>query len=156
MSEEKDLAQPSFELQQLIDSIMEAEPETVVVNGKKRRIGWLHNCVTRKFTHVMMTEQDPWRRTVKVAACVLLNHRHGFMTMLLLKFWYWIYWRWLFYVTDIDQADIVGILAATKKKTQSGPLAVATILATGAMDTMMTMSRQDFGRAARSGEEPTR
>lgn len=155
MAEEKKIEQPTIELQQIIDSIMEAKPEDVVVNGKKYSIGWLHNGTTRKFSHIMLTEEDPWKRNVKVVACVLLNHRYGIVTWLLLHLWYWIYWRWLFYVVDIDQVDVLGVLDASKKKIQSEPLAIATILATGAMDTMMTMTRHELGRAAQGGVVPT-
>lgn len=154
MAEEKKIEQPSQDLQQLLDDIMEASPETVVVNGKKRKIGWLHNGVTRKFSHIMATEKDPWKRNVKVASCVLLNHRYGLVTCLLLHLWYWVYWRWQYYVRDMDQVEVAGVLDASKKKIQSGPLAVATILATAAMDTMMMMTKQEYGRAAHDGVQP--
>ena len=155
MAEEKKIEQPSFDLQQLLDSIMEATPETVVANGKKRKIGWLHNGVTRKFSHIMMTEKDPWKRNVKVASCVLLNHRYGLVTCLLLHLWYWVYWRWQYYVRDMDQVEVMGVLDASKKKIQSEPLAVATILATAMMDTIMTMARHESGPAGRGGAQPT-
>lgn len=156
MAEEKKIEQPTQALQLVLDSIMEAQPETVTVNGRKYSIGWLHNGTTRKFSHIMLTEKDPWKRNVKVAACVLLNHRYGLVTWLLLHLWYWVYWRWLFYVVDIDQVDIMGVLNASKKKIQSEPLALATILATGVMDTMMTMTARELGQAARDGAAPTR
>lgn len=146
-----EIKQPEREYQALLSEILEAEPETVIVNGKKRRIGWLHNGTVRKFSHIMTREKDPWKRNVKVAACVLLNRRNGLWTWALLYVWYWVYWRWLYYVQDLDQAEIVGILEASKKKIQSAPLAVATILATAMMDTMMTMARHEVGRAAQGG-----
>lgn len=150
-----EIQQPDNKIQELLSEILEAEPETVIVNGKKRKIGWLHNGTTRKFSHIMVKEKQPWKRNVKVAACVLLNRRNGLWTWFLLHVWYWIYWRWLFYVQDIDQADIVGILDASKKKIQSEPLAMATILATAMMDTMMTMAQHEYGPAAPGGAQPT-
>ncbi len=150
-----EIQQPDNEIQALLSDILEAEPETVIVNGKKRRIGWLHNGTTRKFSHIMLKEKDPWKRNIKVAACVLLNKRNGLWTWFLLHVWYWAYWRWLYYVQDIDQADVVGILNASKKKIQSAPLAMATILATAMTDTMMTMAQHESGRAAHVGAQPT-
>lgn len=147
--------QPGIELQALVDSVMEATPEKVVVNGKERTIGWIHNGTMRKFSHIMLKEENPWKRSVKVCACILLNRRNGLLTWFLLNMWYWAYWRWLYYVVDIDQVDVVGVLDASKKKIQSEPLALATILATGVMDTMMTMSRQEYGQAVRGGAQPT-
>lgn len=149
-----EIKQPDEQLQALLSDILEAEPEEVTINGKKRKIGWLHNGTTRKFSHIMLKDKEPWKRNVKVAACILLNKRNGLWTWFLLHVWYGIYWRWLYYVLDIDQADVVGILEASKKKIQSAPLAIATILATGMMDTMMTMARHESGRVAHAGAQP--
>jgi len=142
-------------MQELLSNMMEQEPEKVIVAGRTYRIGWLHNANTRKFSHVMLKEKDPWKRNVKVCACVLLNHRWGLMTWLLLKVWYAVYWRWLYYVRDIDQVEIAKVLDCAKKKIQSEPLALNTILATAMMDTMMTMARHEVGPAARAGARPT-
>ena len=155
MAETK-VEQPGFELQQILSDLMEQEPETVIVAGKKYKIGWLKNRTVRKFSHIMMNEDDPWKRNVKVCACVLLNRKHGLLTWFLLKVWFGVYWRWLYYVKDIDQVEILGVLDASKKKIQSDPLAVVTILATAMTDTMMMMARHEVGQAAPVGEPPTR
>jgi hypothetical protein len=156
MAEKKQLEQPGVELQMMLSSLMEQEPESVVVYGKKYSITWLKNRTVRKFSHVMLKEKDPWKRNVKVCACILLNRKHGLLTWLLLHCWYWVYWRWLFYVRDIDQVEVMGVLDASKKKIQSEPLAVATILATAMMDTMMAMARHEVGQVGQHGEQPTR
>ena len=149
------MEQPDIDIQKVISDLMEQEPEVLTFLGKKYRIGWLHNGNVRKFSHIMLKDKDPWRRNVKVCACVLLNHRWGLLTWLLLKVWYGIYWRWLYYVRDIDQVEVLAVLDCAKKKIQSDPLAMVTILATGMMDTMMTMARHELGPAARGGELPT-
>ena len=155
MAEENKLEQPALELQAMLSAIMEEEPETVAVCGKKHTITWLKNRTVRKFTHIMTKEEDPWKRNIKVCACILLNRKHGLLTWLLLHAWYWIYWRWLYYIRDIDQVEVMGVLDASKKKIQSEPLALATILATAMMDTMMMMARHEVGRVAHDGEQPT-
>ena len=142
-------------MQKTLDDLMSREPDVVTVCGRKRSIGWLHNGTTRKFSHIMLNEKDPWKRNVKVCACVLLNKKYGLATWFLLWAWYWIYWRWLFYVRDIDQVEVMGVLNASKKKIQSEPLAMSTILAIGMMDTMMTMARHEAGQAAHGGAQPT-
>jgi len=147
--------QPGVELQELLSNIMEQEPETVVVSGHSHSITWLKNRTVRKFSHIMLKEKNPWKRNVKVCACILINRRHGLLTWFLLWAWYWAYWRWLYYVRDIDQVEVMGVLDASKKKIQSEPLAVATILATAMMDTMMTMARHEAGPAEHDGERPT-
>lgn len=151
MAETKKIDQPGAEIQKLLDAVMEAEPEVVTFYGRKHKIHWLHNGVQRKFTHIMLNEKDAWKRGVKGCACVLLNRRNGLWTWLLLHVWYWVYWRWLYYFWDIDQVEIMGVLSAAKKKIQSEPLALTTILATGMMDTMMTMARHEVGPAGLGG-----
>ena len=149
------MRQPGQDVQELLSALMEQEPEKVVFCGKKYRIGWLHNSNTRKFSHIMLKDKNPWRRNVKVCACVLLNHRWGLFTWFLLNVWYGIYWRWLYYVRDIDQVEVMAVLDAAKKKIQSEPLAMSTILATAMMDTMMMMARHESGQAAPAGVRPT-
>ena len=155
MAEEKKIEQPDLEMQKLCSDLMEQEPETVYVNGHKYTITWLKNRTMRKFSHIMLKGKDPWKNNVKTCACILLNRKNGILTWFLLHFWYWIYWRWLYYVRDIDQIEVMGVLNASKKKIQSEPLAVATILATAMMDTMMMMARHEVGQAARGGAQPT-
>jgi len=150
------IEQPGFDLQSAIDEVMSAEPEVVTFCGKRRKIGWLHKGVVRKFSHIMLTDQDPWRRNVKVCASVLLNKKYGYVTWLLQTFFHWLYWRWLYYVRDIDQVEVLAILDASKKKIQSDPLVLATILSTAMMDTMMTMARHESGRVGPVGGQPSR
>ena len=145
------MEQPNNDIQKALDELMSAEDEVVVVNGKKRKIGWLHNGTVRKFSHIMVKDKNPWRRNIKVAACVLLNKRNGLLSWLLLTLWFPLYWRWLYYVQDMDQVEVVGVLDASKKKIQSAPLAMATILATAMTDTMMTMARHEYGQAGHGG-----
>ena len=150
------IEQPKIDIQELLSDLMEQEPETVMVCGKKYRIGWLKKYTVRKFSHIMVKEKDPWKRSVKVCSCILMNRKLGLLTWFLLHCWYWIYWRWLYYVVDIDQVEVMGVLDASKKKIQSEPLAIVTILATGMMDLMMSEARHEHTQAGQAGEQPTR
>lgn len=149
------MEQPTIDIQKTYDDLLSREPEEVIFDGKKLSIGWLHNGTVRKFSHVMLKEDDPWKRNTKACACILLNRKHGLMTWFLLWAWYWVYWRWLFYVKNIDQTEIMVVLDAAKKKIQSEPLMMATILATGMMDTLMTIARHEAGQAVPDSAVPT-
>lgn len=153
-----EIKQPTLEIQQALDDILTREPSIVKVNGKKRRIHWLHNGTVRKFSHIMVSKKDQdneWKRNVKLCSCILLNKKNGLLTWFLLKCWFGVLWRWLYYVKDIDQVEILGVLDASKKKIQSEPLALATILSTEMMDTMMMMAQHEVGRAVQGSEQPT-
>ena len=155
MAAKTTIKQPEIEMQRVIDQLLESQPETVVICGKKRKIGWLHNGTYRKFSHIMLSEKNEWKRNVKLCACVLLNHKHGLLTWLLMKVWFFIYWRWLFYIQDIDQVEIMGVLNAAKKKIQLEPLALNTTLAIGMMDTIMTMAPHERTPVVPVSEQPT-
>jgi len=150
-----EIQQPDLKLQEALDEILSREPDIIEVNGKKRQIHWLHNGTVRKFSHIMVKEKSEWKRNVKVCACILLNKRNGLWTWFLLTFWLPVMWRWLYYVKDINQVEVLGVLNASKKKIQSEPLAWATILSTEMMDTMMTIAQHEVGRAALAGVQPT-
>ena len=150
-----EIKQPTIDMQELLSNMIEQEPEKVTLCGKEYRIGWLHNRNVRKFSHIMLKEKDPWRRNVKVCACVLLNHRWGLLTWFLLNVWYGFFWRWLYYVRDIDQVEVAAVLDCAKKKIQQEPLAMSTILATEMMDTMMMMARHEVGPVGQVGAQPT-
>ena len=154
-SKKKKMEQPTIDIQKSLDDLLSREPETVVVDGKKYKIGWLHNGTVRKFSHVMLKEKDPWKRNTKATACILLNRKNGLLTWFLMWSWYWIYWRWLYYVKNIDQTETAVVLNCAKKKIQSEPLMLATILATGMMDTLMTIASHEAGPAGRGSVQPT-
>ena len=150
--EDKNTGQPTVEIQELLDSIMEAEPEKVVFMGKKRSIGWMRKGTMRKFSHVTLREKNEWKRGVKLCAVVLLNN------IFLLKLWYWAYWRWLYYVKDPDAVEVLRVVDAAKKKIPSAAFSLTTILATGMTDVMMTMTKEEARatRAEQAGEQPSR
>ena len=152
MEEKKNIEQPGVELQELLDKIMEAEPEAVVFMGKKRKIGWMKKGTMRKFSHVVTREKDEWKRNCKICAAVLLN---GCWKLRLL---YWAYWRWLYYWKDPDAVEVLRIVDAAKKKIPSAACSLITILATGMTDVMMTMTKEEARaiRAGQAGEQRTR
>jgi len=150
------MEQPKIDIQRRLDELLEAEPEKVTVRGRRYRIGWLHNGTTRKFSHIMLKkDEDPWKKNTKACACILLNRKSGLLTWFLLWSWYWIYWRWLYYIKNIEQVEIAKVLDCVKKKIQSEPLMIATILATGMMDTLMTIARHEAGPAEPDGVQLT-
>lgn len=139
-----------------LGELVNAEPSEFTFRGRKRSLGWIHNGTYRKFERIMVTEEDGWKRNVKLAACVLMNVKSGFWSMVRTKLWYPIYWRWLYYVNDTDMNDVLFVLEASKKKIQSDSYLMSTILATGLMDEIvgMTMTAKEVkaGQAAQNGD----
>ena len=99
----------------------------------------------------MAKEKNEWKRNVKICVCILLNN------IWKIRFLYWIYWRWLYYIKDVDVADVLRVLDVSKKKIPSNAFSLATILATGMTDVMMTMTRSEAKaiQAEQAGEQPS-
>lgn len=146
-----------MDVQKLLDELLEAEPEVVNVGGKKVRIGWLHKDTERRISHLMLKDGDLEKKVVEWYALVRLDKKSGFLTWLL-GVWYFVYWRWLWYVRRERGTKFqMEVIRASKKKIQerSDAFAMSTVLMIGAMDTMMMMARHEAGPAGLSGEATT-
>lgn len=145
------IEQPSDEFQEVLDSILAETPTEYIFRGKKKKLGWLHNGTTRKFTHIEMSEKDQWKKRVKQCAVVQLNN------VWKIRFCYWFLWRYYFYILDLDVWEVLNVLNIAKKKIQSTALQLTTILATAMTDVMMTTTKKEARRiqAAQVGEGRT-
>nr|DAP93840.1 MAG TPA: hypothetical protein [Caudoviricetes sp.]DAU36197.1 MAG TPA: hypothetical protein [Caudoviricetes sp.] len=151
MADEKKIEQPQVDLQKLLDDVLSEEPTELVFMGKKRKIGWLHKGTMRKCSHIAIKEKDEWKRNVKICVAILLNN------VWKIRFKYWFVWRWLYYVKDVDVAEVLNVLDKSKKKIPSNAFSLATILATGMTDLMMSMTRKEAKaiQAEQAGEQHT-
>ena len=149
MAEEKKIEQPELQLQQLLDSIMSEESTEFVFRGKRHSVGWLKKGAVRKFTHITMKEKDESKRNVKICVILLLNN------IWKIRFFYWAYWRWLYYICDLDDVEVLKVVDVCKKKIPSVASSLLTILATGMTDLMMTMTKSEAKaiQAGRAGVE---
>lgn len=145
--------QPDMEYQELLDKLMETTPDVITFCGKKKKIGWLHKHTQRKFTHIIHKEKDIEKRNVKLCACILTNNCFAWFKPIV----YAIRWRWYWYVTDLDDLEILKVIDAAKKKIQFYQSQLITTLSTGMMDTMMRMTKSEVQtiQAAQAGERPS-
>lgn len=149
---DKKIEQPDYDLQRLTDEILAAVPSHVEFLGKTRSIKWFHKGTSRAFSHIMMTEEDEYKRNAKLCAVVLLNG------LFMFRLCYAFYWRWLYYVKDPTPVDVLRLLDASKKKIPSTACSLVTILSTGMSDLMMNMAREEARatQAGRAGAQATR
>ena len=149
MAELNKVEQPELKLQELLDSIMSEEPTEFMFRGKRHSVGWLKKGAVRKFTHITMKEKDESKRNVKICVILLLNN------IWKIRFFYWAYWRWLYYICDLDDVEVLRVGDVKKKKIPSVASSLLTILATGMTDLMMTMTKSEAKaiQAGRAGEE---
>lgn len=145
----KKIEQPNVELQEVLDDILNENPTEYTFRGKKRMLGWLHKGTTRKFTHIELKEKNEWKKRIKQCAVVQLNN------VWKIRFFYWLLWRYYYYIFDLDVWEVLGVLNVAKKKIQSAAFQLTTILATAMTDAMMTMTKAEAERsqAEQAGEE---
>lgn len=142
----KEVKQPSIDLQIALDEILSETPTEYTFRGKKRKLGWLHKGTTRKFTHVELKEKNEWKKRVKQCALVQLNN------IWKIRFFYWLLWRYYYYIIDLDVCEVLGVFDVAKKKIQSAAFQLTTILATAMTDAMMTMTEAERTQAGQAGE----
>lgn len=149
---EKKIEQPTVEYQKMLDAVLAAQPIDVEFRGKRRTIGWLHKGTIMKFSHIVAREKNESRRNAKICAVVLLN------SIWKIRAFYGIYWRWLYYICDLDDVEVLRLMETAKKKIPSLASSLLTILVTGMTNLMMTMTTKeaDATQAGQAGEEPTR
>nr|DAR81080.1 MAG TPA: hypothetical protein [Caudoviricetes sp.] len=145
----KKIEQPNVELQEVLDDILNETPTEYTFRGKKRMLGWLHKGTTRKFTHIELKEKNEWKKRIKQCAVVQLNN------VWKIRFFYWLLWRYYYYIIDLDVWEVLGVLNVAKKKIQSAAFQLTTILATAMTDAMMTMTKAEAEhiQAEQAGEE---
>lgn len=145
----KKIEQPNVELQEVLDDILNETPTEYTFRGKKRMLGWLHKGTTRKFTHIELKEKNEWKKRIKQCAVVQLNN------VWKIRFFYWLLWRYYYYIIDLDVWQVLGVLNVAKKKIQSAAFQLTTILATAMTDAMMTMTKAEAEhiQAEQAGEE---
>lgn len=145
----KKIDQPNVELQEVLDDILNETPTEYTFRGKKRMLGWLHKGTTRKFTHIELKEKNEWKKRIKQCAVVQLNN------VWKIRFFYWLLWRYYYYIIDLDVWEVLGVLNVAKKKIQSAVFQLTTILATAMTDAMMTMTKAEAEhiQAEQAGEE---
>ena len=149
---DKKIEQPDYDLQRLTDEILAAVPSHVEFLGKTRSVKWFHKGTRRAFSHIVITEEDEYKRNAKLCAVVLLNG------MFMFRLCYAFYWRWLYYVKDPTPVEVLRLLDASKKKIPSTACSLVTILSTGMSDLMMNMAREEARatQAERAGAQATR
>ena len=121
MAGEKKIEQPSVDLQELLDSVLHDEPTEFVFLSTKHKLGWLRKGTMCRCSHIRAKEKNEWKRNVKICVCILLNN------IWKIRAFYWIYWRWLYYIKDVDVVEVLKVLDVSKKKIPSNAFSRATM-----------------------------
>lgn len=132
--------QVNEEEQKNLDAVVENTPTEVMLRNRKVKIYWLRRETMRRMSHIMLSDGDESKVSCKCAAMILLN---GYWKI---KMFYWLLWRWMYYVRQYYDKELEPIISEGKKKVPLEGYLTATILLTGMKDTMMTMTRKEVER----------
>ena len=164
--EEPKVEQPDVDIQKLYLSLISNEAEEVEIlrTKKKYKIRWLKNGQLERLTKLLIGNRrksdthvgdiadkrdaqqqgdvydailEDCKLACKAAAIIILD---GYWK---LKFWYWLLWRWFYYVKQYDNIQLFKILEMGKKKVPLQQFYSITMSLTEAKDTLMRMRTEE-------------
>lgn len=134
------IKQPKIEEEKELNDLAENRKDYVKVRGRRYKIGFILPGTRRKLTRIVLEEGDDSKVACKCAAVLALNG------LFMIKFWYWLVWRWFYYVKQYTDGELAELLALGKKKAAVEDYYVCTILLTEMKDTLMAMTREEVRR----------
>lgn len=145
MSKNTTTSQPSKEAEKALHEVVNNEKSTIEIRGKKFKVGAIYNDTLDWITDILQNEKKANRVNAKCFAALYLN---GYFSLRL--FW-WIVWRWFFYVKQYTDEDMAPYIAEVKKKvsTQSALYYVNTMSLTDIRTTTMAMTMEEAERFRR-------
>lgn len=154
----KKIEQPNVSQERELASVMYNERDEYQLRGKTLTMSWLRGSATDKLTRIMLKKErfakdgfplDENKVACKCAAAIRLN---GYWKIL---FFWWILWRWYFYIKQYSEFELMPMVELAQKKTPVKEYFELTTLLTGLKETKMMMTRKELERfrtqAERSG-----
>lgn len=143
---EKIIKEATREDAQLQKSVAHNYSDPVEIRGKVFNVKWMHPATTDKITCLMLKDGNDSKILCQCAALIALN---GFWKTHL---FYWIVWRWYYYVRQYNSEELVPLFEMAQKKTQQRGVAAylnATILLTALSDARKQMTKAEAERSLR-------
>lgn len=137
MEEKKTISQPTLDEQKKLNDLLEQKCTYKTVRGKEWKSAPLKNGTLRKMSDIMLNEEEEDKVNSKCCAAFLLN---GYWSI---KFFYWIVWRWIYYIKQYTNAELLPYIEECKKKMGVEEYFLSTILLIGMNDTTKSMTRKE-------------
>lgn len=131
------LSIPNIDDELELKSVENNYPDFVEVRGKKYSVKWMLNFTRSKITEVILSKNNDDKQSCMCAALMVLN---SFWSI---KLWYWLTWRWFYYVKQYTERELTDLLVLGKKKVPLNSYYENTILLIGLKDTNMMMKKTE-------------
>ena len=133
--------QPTTDEQKRLGEVLDNAPTEVSVGDGTVNVKWLKNGTLAKLRKITLgNHKDELMVSAKCAAAILLD---GYWKI---KFFWWLKWRWLYYVKQWGDAECRPIIDEGKKKVPAVSYYVNIISLTEIMYTIMAITRQQADR----------
>lgn len=130
--------QPTLEDERNLESLVDNDREYVAIRGRRMGFKDLNGHGRHKITQIMLKKGgDEFAVSCKFVAAARLN---GYFAI---KLFWWLLWRWYYYVRSYTDAELINVVALIKKKVASEDYWAITILQIGMRETMMQMNREE-------------
>ena len=133
--EDKNLTEE--EKQSLLDDILANSKDEVKIGRHTIKMGWVRHSARRKVSHILSKEKDETKVVAKCVAALILNHR------VLIFLFYWFLWRWIYYVEEFTEEELLPFISVCKKKADALSYFVCMAYLTDMRDTTEKMTRED-------------
>ena len=140
---EKVIKEATREDEKLQMSVRQNWADVVEVRGKKFKVKWMHPATTEWITCLVLKEGNDNKVLCQAAALIVLN---GFWKSHL---FYWLKWRWFYYIRQYNAAELQPIIEMAQKKTQQEAAMAylnGTMLLTALKDTAKQMTKAEAER----------
>lgn len=137
----KKIIQPNDEEQRELLSVMLNNVDYCELRGKKIGLRWTTGETLKKITSVMLDKEgDESKVSCKCAAAIILR---GWFKI---KLFYWLLWRWFYYVKGYGDHELKPLIELAQKKTPVTQYYEVMTLLTGLKITKEIMTREEVQR----------
>lgn len=142
----RNIQEATTEQQRLQKSVTKNYADDVIVRGKTFKVKWMHPSTIDWITSLMLEEGNDSKILAQCAALIVLN---GFWKCHL---FYWLIWRWFYYVKQYNAEELMPLFSMAQKKTQQQGMTAylsCTTLLTALKDTRKMMTKEEAERFLR-------
>ena len=111
MAKREIIKDSTTEDERLLSSVINNKPDIVLIRGKKFKVHWTHPSVDDWISDLLVEKGNNGKVMSQAAALIMLN---GFWKCHL---FYWIVWRWYYYVRQYNALELMPLFEMAQKKT---------------------------------------
>lgn len=138
------IQEPTTDDEKMLNDVINNTKEKIKIGNITVRMGWVRYAARRKVTNILINESNETKVGSKCVAALFLNRR------ILIFLFYWLVWRWFYYVMEFTEEQYLPFVLYCKKKVDVPTYYLLTTLLIGMKDTTMKQTRKDAEQLLRA------